>query len=178
MAKAGRPKGTPKTGGRKRGTPNKRTEDLVERIKEAMGEDWCPIVALARIAEDEETSLDMRVKCLSEIAPYLQPKRKATEHNVGKTLEELVMSYSADQAETARERVAQQIAADMHRPVLQVVTGVPASNPEPQPAAAPATQPTADKPQPAIPEPKAPPRLTAITEDLGPMPPQDFDPYA
>lgn len=179
MARAGRPgrpKGLPKTGGRKAGTPNKRTEDLVERLKQAMGEDWCPIVAMARIAGDPETSLDMRVRCLSEVAPYVQPKRRAIEHGVQTSLEELVQLSLADQLKAARERVAAGIAANLKRPTIQIVTGVP--TPAEQVATVSAVAPLDAEAGPAPTPPPAPPppRLTAIT-DMPPQPPEEFDPY-
>lgn len=188
MAKAGRPKGFPKTGGRKRGTPNKRTEDLLERIKEAMGANWCPLVALARIADDKSTSLELRVRCLSEIAPYIQPKRRAIEHTAGMSLEELVANSLADKLKVARERVASGVAARIvdrvGQPVLQAVTGVPKT--EPEQANSPAEHQDENAPQQQPPPDRAPvgsasnppPRLTAITQDMSPTQTADFDPYA
>lgn len=89
--------GTPKTGGRTAGTPNRRNAALAERIAAAMGEGWCPVVALARIAEDKGTDPQTRVRCLAEVAPYLYPRKKATEHafGAGFGLEELIAASNA-----------------------------------------------------------------------------------
>lgn len=52
---------------------------LTQRLAEALGEEWCPVVEMARIAKDQTTPLGLRVKCLAEIAPYLEPRRKMIE---------------------------------------------------------------------------------------------------
>lgn len=90
--------GTPKTGGRKTGTPNKNNLPVRERLEAAMGAGWCPIVALAEIGVDPEVPLDLRVRCLSEVAPYMEPKKRAVEHTGGRSLEELVAASMHAQA--------------------------------------------------------------------------------
>jgi hypothetical protein len=69
-----RPLGTPKTGGRVRGTPNKRSADLLRKLKR-MGCD--PLEGLARIALDPQTDVVLKVRCFSELAQYVYSKRKA-----------------------------------------------------------------------------------------------------
>nr|BAH89625.1 hypothetical protein [uncultured bacterium]BAH90129.1 hypothetical protein [uncultured bacterium] len=65
-----------KTGGRQKGTPNKRTEALAE----ALEEHGCdPVAALVRIAQDAETPRELRARILSDLLPYLYPRRKAIE---------------------------------------------------------------------------------------------------
>jgi hypothetical protein len=71
-----RPAGLPKTGGRKPGTPNRKTQALTEKLA-AMGCD--PIEGLAGIAMDANTSPELRVRCFSELAQYVYPKRKAVD---------------------------------------------------------------------------------------------------
>jgi hypothetical protein len=71
--KGGRPLGVPKTGGRKKGTPNKATLTVAEKL-EALGCD--PIEGMARIAMDEKNSPETRGRYYSELAQYLYPKRK------------------------------------------------------------------------------------------------------
>ena len=69
-----RPKGIPKTGGRKLSTPNKRSQALLERLEEL----GCnPIEGLARIALDPATKPDLKVRSFAELAQYHYPKRKA-----------------------------------------------------------------------------------------------------
>ena len=71
-----RPKGLPKTGGRTRGTPNKKSDELLRKL-EKLGCD--PIEGLATIAMAPETKLDLKVRCYAELAQYVYPKRKAVD---------------------------------------------------------------------------------------------------
>jgi hypothetical protein len=63
-----------KTGGRIAGTPNKRTQDLQDRL-EALGVD--PLQGLAIIAKDETAPLELRAKVQMDLLQYLYPKRKS-----------------------------------------------------------------------------------------------------
>lgn len=72
----GRPPGTAKTGGRTRGTPNRATLEVAEKLA-ALGCD--PIEALATIAMDKNNPLELRVRVLSDLASYRYPKRKPTD---------------------------------------------------------------------------------------------------
>lgn len=76
MAARGRPSGLPKSGGRKRGTPNKRTAAITEKL-EKMGCD--PIAGMAEIAMSEESTPELKLAACRELAQYIAPKRKATE---------------------------------------------------------------------------------------------------
>ena len=69
-----------KTGGRKKGTPNKRTQEISERLLEIGGD---PLEAMAEIALSyhKEGDRSNAFKCYSEIAPYIHAKRKAIEHS-------------------------------------------------------------------------------------------------
>ena len=67
-----------KTGGRKKGTPNKSKAGLIAAINEAYP-DYHPVLAMVRIANDEETSPEMKFQAHKEIAQYIEPKRKSTE---------------------------------------------------------------------------------------------------
>jgi hypothetical protein len=80
--KGGRPLGLPKTGGRKKGTPNKATLTVTERL-EALGCD--PIEGMARIAMDENNSPETRGRYYSELAQYLYPKRKPVDISIEQT---------------------------------------------------------------------------------------------
>ena len=66
----------PKTGGRKRGTPNRRTADIQEKLA-ALGCD--PIAGMAAIATDEKQDIALRAQMFKELAQYVAPKRKAVE---------------------------------------------------------------------------------------------------
>src|SRR6266852_4546736 len=69
----GRPAGLPKTGGRQKGTPNRATLTLKEKL-DSMGYD--PLLELAKIAMNDKASIENKIRCHSEIAPYVYPKRK------------------------------------------------------------------------------------------------------
>ncbi len=73
-----RPPGTPRTGGRKVGTPNKRTQNLQEKLHKLDGD---PIEGMAEIAKPAitEGSLALAGQMYKELAQYLYPKRKAVE---------------------------------------------------------------------------------------------------
>jgi hypothetical protein len=65
-----------KTGGRIAGTPNKKTEELAQRLA-AIGCD--PVEGMAIIAMDEANPPELRGRMYAELAQYLYPKRRATE---------------------------------------------------------------------------------------------------
>lgn len=79
-----------KTGGRKAGTPNKRSQEVAERLAD-MGID--PIERLALIAamaeQDAQAAepdarlpfIQLAKDCYKELAQYVAPKRKAVEHS-------------------------------------------------------------------------------------------------
>lgn len=63
-----------KTGGRVKGTPNKRTADVIERL-EGLGCD--PIEGMALIAMDAENPPELRGRMFAELAQYVAAKRRA-----------------------------------------------------------------------------------------------------
>ena len=93
---AGRPKGQAKTGGRGKGTPNKRTAEFRERL---VSLNCDPLQVLAMIVNGEETqpvatgknddgtfivedlppTWELRAKYASDLLNYEYPKRKAVE---------------------------------------------------------------------------------------------------
>jgi hypothetical protein len=68
--------GQPKTGGRRKGTPNRETQDIVDKARA-----WnCdPFEVMVRIAMDPKSSPELRLKAAAEIAQYILPKRRAVE---------------------------------------------------------------------------------------------------
>ena len=64
-------------GGRKKGTPNKRTTEVAERLA-ALG--CCPIEGMARLAMDQANAPELRGRMYSELAGFIAPKRRAVEH--------------------------------------------------------------------------------------------------
>ncbi len=63
-------------GGRKAGTPNKKTLDLFAQC-DAMNIN--PFDELLKIAADDMIKTDLRLQALKEVASYLYPKRKSVE---------------------------------------------------------------------------------------------------
>lgn len=71
-----------KTGGRTRGTPNRRTQDI-QSLLASLGCD--PIEGMARIAMDPEHPVEVRARMYAELAGYVAPKRKAVQLDGGDT---------------------------------------------------------------------------------------------
>lgn len=72
-----------KTGGRKKGTPNKRTLAIEEKLA-ALNCD--PIEGMAKIAMDTTADIKLRAQMFSELAQYVFPKRKSVEHSGEQTI--------------------------------------------------------------------------------------------
>jgi hypothetical protein len=68
-----------KTGGRTKGTPNKLTKDVIDRLKELKCD---PIEGMAKIAAQAMTEGELMLagQMYKELAQYVAPKRKAVEH--------------------------------------------------------------------------------------------------
>jgi hypothetical protein len=65
-----------KTGGRRAGTPNRRTQEVRDQL-EALGCD--PIEGMARLALDQANPPELRARMYSELAQYVAPKRKSVD---------------------------------------------------------------------------------------------------
>ena len=158
-----------KTGGRAPGTPNKKTRELTELLAERMGPSWSPVAELARLSADESLPVDLRVKCLAEVAPYVHGRRAPVR----------------DPADTTGMGLEALVAAGVS---LNVITGVPmppvqfdpvtgvaldSSKPRREPTGRP-SHPPPDIEPPSTDRPTNPaPRL-----DLPPLPSMnDHDPY-
>jgi len=80
---AGRKPGASKTGGRKAGTPNKKTTELLDKIeafcKERGIEGYDPVIQMVEIANHDEADLPLKLNAAKEVAQYIHPKRKALE---------------------------------------------------------------------------------------------------
>lgn len=70
-----------KTGGRQKGTPNKRTQELLDKLREL---NFDPLENLVVIANDETTSTELKVKINIELLNYVYPKRKAIAMDITK----------------------------------------------------------------------------------------------
>lgn len=72
----GRPVGRAKTGGRKKGTPNKRSLEFSEALRELA---FSPVDELVRQIRGEHVSALDRARLCLEMLPYLFPRRKPIE---------------------------------------------------------------------------------------------------
>ncbi len=75
---AGRKKGTPKTGGRSKGTTNKVTSEFKDIIS-TMYPDYHPVVAMAIIGNDDGVDESLRLQAHKEVAKYYEPQLKSSE---------------------------------------------------------------------------------------------------
>jgi hypothetical protein len=74
----GRPKGLPKTGGRKKGVRNKRSSEMEARIR-ASGMD--PLAFLIALMRNAKAPLELRFEAARSAAPFVHPKLTAVEHS-------------------------------------------------------------------------------------------------
>jgi hypothetical protein len=104
-----------KTGGRTKGTPNNRTQDVIEKLVEL---DCDPIEGMARIAQQAEADGDknLAAQIYKELAPYVAPKRKAIEQTI-KHEEEL----TREEVEGNVQEAVQQAINDMPEDVVLAV---------------------------------------------------------
>ena len=86
-----------KTGGRVRGTPNQRTQDI-QRLLDQMGCD--PIEGMARIAMDVDNPVEIRARMYAELAQYIAPKRKSIEMGNGDA-DRVIFNIGIDRRATA-----------------------------------------------------------------------------
>lgn len=83
-------------GGRTKGTPNKSTQAVADKLKE-MGAD--PIDKLARIMNQafDEGDFELAFKAARELAQYVAPKRKAIEIDADVTIHDEVMELTDEE---------------------------------------------------------------------------------
>ena len=83
-----------KSGGRTKGTPNKRTSELAEMLHSM---NCCPAEGLVRVAQyaESEGNWPLALDAYKSLLPYLYPKRKAIAHSVS-TDEGLFIEYVND----------------------------------------------------------------------------------
>jgi hypothetical protein len=65
-------------GGRQRGSPNKRTLDVIDRLAALKCD---PLEGMAKLAMDKSNAPELRGRMYAELAQYVAPKRKALEHS-------------------------------------------------------------------------------------------------
>lgn len=73
----GRKKGTEKTGGRKKGTPNKTTQTAKEWISETLSANWEQMKSDLKVLEPKD-----RLQLLFKLLEYVVPKQRETSNNI------------------------------------------------------------------------------------------------
>ena len=63
-----------KTGGRQKGTPNKKTRELIELLG-----DYNPAESLLEILKSDRVPIDLKIKINLDLMSYVYPKRKSIE---------------------------------------------------------------------------------------------------
>jgi len=81
-----------KTGGRRKGTPNKKTSELARTIRKHY-KGFNPLLELIKVYYREDTDLHTKVFILKELAPYLYPKRKAIDTRVEAELNRIASNH-------------------------------------------------------------------------------------
>jgi hypothetical protein len=87
--KRGKKPGSSKTGGRKKGSKNKRTKELLEKA-EAGGQS--AIEFLLEVMRDTKKDMEMRLDAAKAVAPYLHAKR-APEDRGGNTVPPVIYTH-------------------------------------------------------------------------------------
>ena len=78
-------KGHTKIGGRKKGTPNKKT--LIRADELLLQLNINPIQKLIELAESDEATIDHKINCYKEIAKYTYPKHRSQDISLNQTNE-------------------------------------------------------------------------------------------
>jgi hypothetical protein len=73
----------PKTGGRKKGTPNKRTVERAQALAAIKASGRDPISFFADLLRNESAPLELRFQAAKELAPYVHPKLASIEARSG-----------------------------------------------------------------------------------------------
>ena len=121
MGNRGPKPGSERVGGRQKGTPNKKTAELQDRVKKFMNsmgiKNFDPLVALAGISQDKATPLKLKVEALKELSQYFHPKRRAVEFSGEQTinvqekqqqlkeLDELIEKLQIEKTEDLKETI-------------------------------------------------------------------------
>ncbi len=77
MAGIGKKPGVPKTGGRKKGTPNKA---VAAKAAEVAASGLTPLDYMLSVLRNENNPADVRLDAANKAAPYVHPKLAAVEH--------------------------------------------------------------------------------------------------
>jgi hypothetical protein len=99
--KGGRPSGLPKTGGRQRGTPNKASLSVEEKLN-SIGCD--PIVELGKIGMNPRFAPEVRGRILYGLAEFMHSKRKPADAATPERPEININTYLENSADSVEVR--------------------------------------------------------------------------
>lgn len=63
------------------GAKNRPKRALLGMLQEVYGEDFHPIMEMAKIANDAEADLTLKLNAIKELAKYVSPQLRAIEHS-------------------------------------------------------------------------------------------------
>jgi hypothetical protein len=86
-----RPRGLPKTGGRRKGVPNKAT---AEKAAEIAASGLTPLDYMLSVVRDEEADRDTRLDAAAKAAPYVHPKLASMEIEAGPKLAKMLFAWA------------------------------------------------------------------------------------
>ena len=69
-----------KTGGRKKGTPNKKTRELLDL-------NYCPVEELLKLAKRKNITIEQAITIHKALLPYFYPQRKAIDTMINDEVE-------------------------------------------------------------------------------------------
>lgn len=69
-----------KTGGRKKGTPNKKTRELLDL-------NYCPVEELLKLAKRKNITIEQAITIHKALLPYFYPQRKAIDSMINYEVE-------------------------------------------------------------------------------------------
>ena len=116
----GKPKGAPKTGGREKGTPNKRSLEL---LKGLMAHDCLPAQEIAALLKSSDLHAAQKIEAWEHLLPYLYPQQKAIDPD-GYLMLEQVAGMLGAQATKFRNALEAHVADPMTvATILEVLRG-------------------------------------------------------
>lgn len=109
----GKPKGAPKTGGRQKATPNKRSLELLQGL---IANACAPAEQIAALLLSPDLLAIQKIECWEKLLPYLYPQQKPIDPDNYLTVEQASGMLGAKMAEVRR-------ALEAHVPdAMQVLT--------------------------------------------------------
>ena len=97
--KPGPAKGSPRVGGRQKGTPNKVTVEKRKLIQELCPDGEDPVTFWMQLLKDKRAPLEIRMIAARDVAPFIHPKLASIEARTGGTTHEDRLKQLRDMSE-------------------------------------------------------------------------------